>query len=702
MALDLGTLTGFLDLDASGFDTGLGAAADKLSDFGGKGAALAAGAGLAIGTALAAGVVGAMNVEAANDKLAAQLGLTASESERIGKVAGDLYAGAYGDSLGQVNNAVAAVISSIEGMGQASSADLQAVTANALDFATAMDVEVAGAAQTAGILLKTGLAADAREAFDLLTVAAQEAGPAMVEPIMEAANEYGVNFASMGISGRAAMAILVDASKGGEIALDKAGDAVKEFGIRATDLGDTGAQEALKALGLEGKEMANALLAGGDSAQEAFTTIVTGLQGVKDPAEQAALSVALFGTPVEDLSKDQLPAFLDAMNQAGGELENVAGAADAMGKTLNDNATTNLESFKRQVSTTFVDFVGGKALPIVNDIASALAVGLGPAFVTAGDLLAGLGDTVQAVSGFLGEHDTTTQVLAGTIAVLMLPTLVSLGLGYAATGTAAVASAALQSAAWLRTQVAALATGAILAVSYALTVAGWVASAAAATASGIAIAAAWVMALGPAGLVIAAVALFAAGLAFAWRNSQSFRDIVTGAFQKVLDAVSAVMGVWESMLLALGRVPGFGWATDAANAIGRARDTVDGFNASLDAIPARKSTTVTVTYQQVGSITSVPYRQRASGGPVDPYSSYLVGENGPELLTLGSARGNVMPAGATASVLAEAAGAGMSKVDLSELVEELRGLREEFRQQTRQQSRDRLVHDRTQPVRLPA
>jgi hypothetical protein len=90
MALSLGTLTGFLDLDASAFDSTLGEAEGKLSGFGGKGAKIASGAGLAIGAAIAAGVLGAMNVEAANDKLAAQLGLTAAESERVGGVAGRL------------------------------------------------------------------------------------------------------------------------------------------------------------------------------------------------------------------------------------------------------------------------------------------------------------------------------------------------------------------------------------------------------------------------------------------------------------------------------------------------------------------------------------------------------------------------------------------------------------------------------------
>ena len=50
-------------------------------------------AGLAVGY----GVFKAMDVEAANDKLTAQLGLTEKASARIGKVAGSLYSDAYYD-----------------------------------------------------------------------------------------------------------------------------------------------------------------------------------------------------------------------------------------------------------------------------------------------------------------------------------------------------------------------------------------------------------------------------------------------------------------------------------------------------------------------------------------------------------------------------------------------------------------------------
>lgn len=564
-----------LRMDTSDLENAEGSAKKFSGSFG---KVLAAGL-LGVGALAAAGLAKAfsesLDIGAANDKLAAQLGLTAEESKRVGGIAGDLYANAYGDSLETVNGAVAAVISSIGGMKDASSEDLKAVTANALDFATAMDVDVAEAAKTAGVLVKTGLAKDAREAFDLLTVAAQEAGPAMVEPIMEAANEYGVNFNALGIGGRAAFAILVDASKGGEIALDKAGDAVKEFAIRATDLGDKGAQSALTDLGLSGRQMAEDLLAGGERASTAFSTIVTGLQGITNPADQAQASVALFGTPLEDISKDQIPAFLDAMAQAGGELENVAGASDRMGATLNDNAATNLEAFKRQVMAGMVQALGS-AVPAVEAVARGLATGLGPALETVKGVVAGLRPVVEAVvaalSAFVGAIPTpilqAVAAVLGVVAVAIAAQALATAAASAATSAWGAVTALFTTTKTAEGAVIARGTLARLAHNVA-TVAGTVATLAASAASKAWAAAQWLLnaalTANPIGLLVAAVALLIGALVYAWRNSETFRAVVTGAFEAVKAVVSAVMGAvvavvtgaWDGIKAVFGGALGF-------------------------------------------------------------------------------------------------------------------------------------------------
>ncbi len=352
-------------------------------------------AGAAAGAAMMVAISSAMEKEALNDKLAAQLGATPGEAAKYGKIAGDLYQQAYGESLADVNVAVGAVVSSFEGMRQASQADIQAVTANALDFAAAFEIDVARAVSVAGTAVHDGLAVDAKGAMDLFTVALQRTPAALRENILDAVEEYGTYFKSFGFSGEQAMGILVEAAKKGQFGIDKIGDAIKESQLLMTDIGAKPVQEAYAAIGLSAEKMSASILAGGDESQKAFQKIVSGLLGMKDPNEQAAAALALFGTPLEDMNKEQIPQFLDAISKGAVGMGGVAGAADKMGKTLADNASTNLTSFKRQVETAFVEFLGGKALPIVNDIASALSTGLGPALDTAGNVLGTVWDWLK-------------------------------------------------------------------------------------------------------------------------------------------------------------------------------------------------------------------------------------------------------------------------------------------------------------------
>lgn len=319
---------------------------------------------VAVGALVAAGFTEAMDQSRLSDKLAAQLGLTEAESARVGKVAGSLYADAYGDSFESVNTAVGAVMSSIKGMTDASSAELEGVTAAALDFATAFEIDVTRAASVAGTMINDGLAKDATEAFDLITAASQKVPAALRENVLDAAEEYGQFFKAVGLGGKEAFSLLVEASKQGQFGIDKAGDAIKEFTLLSTNLDDTG--EAYKALGLDANQMANDILAGGDTARGATQKIIDGLLAIDDPATQANMAIEFFGTPLEDLGKHKVPKFLEALSGASGSMDDFGGAAARMGDTLNDNAATKIESFKRTLQQNFVEFLGGTVIPAMD------------------------------------------------------------------------------------------------------------------------------------------------------------------------------------------------------------------------------------------------------------------------------------------------------------------------------------------------
>lgn len=559
MALAVGELVAFLGLDAGKFDKGISKAEGALKKFGKKGAVIAAGAGAAIGTAAAAGVVGAMNVEAANDKMAASLGLGGKRAEELGEVAAGLYAGAWGSSLEEVNTAVGAVVSSISGMADASGAEIEGVTAKALDFATAFETDVSRAAQVAGQIVSSGLAKDANEAFDLLVASSQKVPAAVREDVIDAADEYSQFFAAMGFSGEEAFGALVAAAEDGAFGIDKTGDAIKEFSIRSTDL-STGTTEAYESIGLSAEKMTGRLLAGGTSARKATGEIVDGLIDIKDPGEQAAAAIALFGTPLEDLNVTEIPAFLDQLDSMDSTLGDVSGAAEEMGATLNDNAATNLESFTRQAQQGFVNVIGGQLIPFVNQAAAALASGFGPAMDEAGRIMsAHVVPALKKVGTWLTTTESGADTLQGSVSVL--------GTVLAAMAIKATVAAVRAAAAWTMAQIAAIRSAAVQTAAAVRTGVAWTAMAARAVAAwalmgvqamiqAARMAAAWFIALGPIGWAIAAIIAIAAIVIANWDTIVRWtkkawnwvKEKTIGGAKKILNWLK---GNWPTILAVL-------------------------------------------------------------------------------------------------------------------------------------------------------
>ena len=497
--------------------SGLGSGADGLV---GKLGGVAAGL---VGISAAMDTVGsAIEQDTLGRKLAAQLNLDPAEAEKAGRIAGSLYANAYGDSMEQVNDAVGAVASSLGNLTDTSEGEISALTASALALSQAFEVDVAQSAQTANTLIRNGLAKDGAEAFDLITASMQKMPAHLREEIFPVMDEYATYFQSLGFDGTAAMGMIVNASQDGQIAMDKAGDALKEFGIRATDLGDKGAVEAMEALGLEAEVMANDLLMGGDTAQAAFQKIVNGLLEIETPADQAAAAVALFGTPLEDLDKAKIPGFLTGLARSGDALGDVSDRAQEMAATLGEGPGAALEKLQRTIQQTLIDTLGG---------------------------------AVQ----YLQEHKTLAIALAGALGTLATAYVgmrvaaaassIALGISTAATGanTAAIASNRIAMGA------AAIASGALKAAQ----VAG-------AAATGIATAAQWAlnaaMSANPIGLIVVAIGALVAGLVLFFTKTELGREIwqgfvdflsasweaIKGAFQAAWDFISPILtAIWD-------------------------------------------------------------------------------------------------------------------------------------------------------------
>ena len=351
--------------DAKGLGKSLDEAEGKLGKFsgfveglGGKLKAAALGAGAAVGGALAVGLANAINVDAANDKLAAQLGLTEQEAKEYGRIAGDLYGKGLGEGIEEVNEALRYVSQNFgEHLDEAGNS-LDVTTEKTLNLVKAFDEDLSMATQAVGTMLRAGLVKDAEEAFDILTVGMQ--GPAnKAGDLLETFQEYSTMFRDIGISGADAVGLMNQALEAGARDADKVADALKEFAIRAQD-GSATTAEGFRMIGLNAEEMSAKVAQGGPAAREALDAVLDGLQNMDDPLQRNLAAVALFGTQAEDLGDALYSMDLDS---AATSLGDYAGAAERMGDTLNDNAATKIESFKRRALQGLTEFVGNVAIP---------------------------------------------------------------------------------------------------------------------------------------------------------------------------------------------------------------------------------------------------------------------------------------------------------------------------------------------------
>lgn len=273
-------------------------------------------------------------------RIAAQNGEAGKAGQYTGIVRRMRADGVSGDTAA-IGEAVSATSSTLRALGKVSDAELERASRKALDLATVMGGDLAEQVQTVGILMKNGLAANSDQAFDLLTRGLQQVSTQMRGEMPEILHEYSTHFRNMGFSGQETMSLLVDMAKQGKYALDKTGDAIKEFSIRGSDMSKK-SQEAYKTIGLDAQKMSDAIASGGPKAREALAKTAKGLLAIKSPADRANAAIALFGTPVEDLSIDQIPAFLKALAGGTDHLGRFEGAADQLGTTLRDNLSGDI------------------------------------------------------------------------------------------------------------------------------------------------------------------------------------------------------------------------------------------------------------------------------------------------------------------------------------------------------------------------
>ncbi|MGW7431868.1 phage tail tape measure protein [Streptomyces sp. NPDC054861] len=511
---------GMADGAAAGGDQAADGASGALAAFGWA----AVGAG--IGAAVMAGVGQAMAEEKGNDLLAAQLGANPAQAKQLGKAAGSLYSKGYTDSVEEANEALKGLWQQGLVPADATSGELEKIGGRLSQVAQIMGEDVGPTSAAVGQMLKTGMAKNAEEAFDILVKGTQN-GANKAEDLLDTFNEYGTQFRDMGVSGQQAMGLIQQGLSAGARDADIVADAFKELNIRIKS-GEAG--DALKSIGLNADQMAAAFTKGGPAANAALDTLMDRLRAVKDPTERSRLAVALLGTQSEDLAGALFALDPSTAVKALGDVE---GAASKAGATMRDNAATRMTEFTRTLEHGAVAVIGGIVIPALTALGGFL-VDVGGAFATAG--------------AYVSQHSTAFTVAAGLITAFFLPTLVALAIQAGLTTTAVVTGWVAQGVAGARAVVSFVAANATI-------LAGWIAQGAGAAAAAVRVVAAWVLmgaqsmiqaarmaaawliAMGPVGLIIAAVVALVALVVANW---DTIVDATKTAWEWVWNKIKAV------------------------------------------------------------------------------------------------------------------------------------------------------------------
>lgn len=291
--------------------------------------------------------------QAAMARVQASTGASAEQMKQIEEAARAVFSSGMGESFDEVARAM----STIKQVGGLDGKELESATKNAMALGKTFDMDVNETARATSALMKN-FGIDGQKAFDLIAYAAQN-GANKNGDLLDTFNEYAVQYQALGFTAEQFAAHLVKGAEDGAFSIDKVGDAIKEFNIRAKD-GSKSSMEAFAALGLNGQKATQMFAAGGQSAQVAFAEVVKRLSEMEDPVARNAAGVALFGTQFEDLEVKALEGF----KAIQGSLPQIEGTMQQVSRAI----SSDLGSQLRIVSRSFMDLL----LPAADSAAKAI------------------------------------------------------------------------------------------------------------------------------------------------------------------------------------------------------------------------------------------------------------------------------------------------------------------------------------------
>lgn len=363
----------------------------------------------ALGVGIGVGAI-VVDIDSYQKALARMQGATgATDAEMIG-FKQSLMA-VYNSGLGENMDDVARAMATVKQVTGQTGTELEGAAQNALLLRDTFDMEVNESVRTANTMMKA-FGINSEQAYSLMAQAAQK-GADKNGDLLDTFNEYSVHFKSMGFSADQFTSVLIDGATNGAWSIDKVGDAIKEFNIRAKD-GSKSSADGFAALGLNAADMTAEFAKGGPEAQKAFQAVITALEKMDDPVARNAAGVALFGTQFEDLEAQGVLAFAHISN-----------SADMNAKTMEEIANNRLKNFGaafskvgRQLETGVIAPLAEKATPVLLEFADMIEQympkiqeAIGSAFEVIENI--GVDNIIAAVSG-IGAAFTALKVI-GTV-----------------------------------------------------------------------------------------------------------------------------------------------------------------------------------------------------------------------------------------------------------------------------------------------
>lgn len=205
--------------------------------------AVAVGLGAALVGIGIAGVSVATDMDSAMNDFIATTGKSVEETERYQGVLENIYANNYGEDFEDIANAMAKVE---QNLGDLDDASLQNLTESAFALSDTFEYDVAESTRAAKALMDN-FGVSGEEAMNMIAAGAQN-GLDYSGELLDSISEYSVQFGKLGFTADDMFKIFQEGAESGAWNLDKIGDAVKEFSIRAIDGSDT-TKEGFELLG---------------------------------------------------------------------------------------------------------------------------------------------------------------------------------------------------------------------------------------------------------------------------------------------------------------------------------------------------------------------------------------------------------------------------------------------------------------------